>query len=409
MNVLFLSYDGMTDPLGPSQVLPYLFGLAERGHAIRLASLEKPGRSPAEIAQVRAECERHGIDWHPLRFRSDLPFVGVFDNYRQLWRKAAELHRQEPIDLIHARSYIPAMVGARMKRRFGTRLLFDMRGFWPDERVDGGLWPQHNPVYRLVYRYFKRRESDLLVEADSIISLTHAGKRILLDQHSDLPPITVIPCCADLNAFPVATPAARTAARNALGIPADAKVVAYLGSVGTWYMLDEMLDFFACQLREQADSVFLFVTRDNPAPIMTAAAERGIATDRLVIRPASRAEVPQLLAGADYGLFFIKPCFSKRASSPTKLGEFLAMGIPVITNAGVGDVDEIIAESGAGVLVNRFHDADYCAAIEAMDSLPKQPESWRSRARRWFDLEQGLAAYSDVYDQLAVGSRPSRR
>jgi len=409
VNVLFLSYDGMTDPLGPSQVLPYLFGLAKRGHTVRLASLEKPGRSPEEMAEVRAQCERNGIEWHPLRFRSDLPFIGVFDNYRQLWRKAVELHGRQTVNLIHARSYIPAMVGARMKRRFGTGLLFDMRGFWPDERVDGGLWPQNNPVYRLVYRYFKRRESELLREADSVISLTHAGKQILLEQHSEPPPIRVIPCCADLDAFPAITPEARTATRNALGIPQDARVVAYLGSIGTWYMLDEMMDFFACQLREQPNSVFLFVTRDDAAPIKRSAAERGIAADRLVIRPATRAEVPQLLASADYGLFFIKPCFSKRASSPTKLGEFLAMGIPVVTNSGVGDVDEIISESGAGFLVERFRDGDYRSAITQMDSLPRQPDTWRLRAKRWFDLEQGIAAYAEVYDDLAVGSRLPRR
>jgi len=120
------------DPLGPSQVLPYLFGLAKRGHRIHLGSLEKPERSEQEIQAVRDECARAGIDWHPLRFRSDLPFVGVVENYRQLRGLAMALNRERPLDLIHARSYIPALVAAWMKRRFGTGFLFDMRGFWPE-------------------------------------------------------------------------------------------------------------------------------------------------------------------------------------------------------------------------------------------------------------------------------------
>src|SRR5205085_8008739 len=102
MNVLFLSYDGMTDPLGPSQILPYLVGLAKCGHRIQLASLEKPQATVEARAEIQALCDRSDIKWHPLRFRSDLPFVGVFANYFQLLEKARVLHQIDPLDLIHA-------------------------------------------------------------------------------------------------------------------------------------------------------------------------------------------------------------------------------------------------------------------------------------------------------------------
>jgi glycosyltransferase involved in cell wall biosynthesis len=404
LNVLFLSYDGMTDPLGPSQVLPYLFGLAKLGHTVHLGSLEKPECSEDEIAAVRSQCETGGIDWHPLRFRSDLPFVGVLQNYRQLRRLAVKLNRERPLDLIHARSYIPALVARSMKHRFGTAFLFDMRGFWPDERVDGGLWPQSNPIFRLVYLYFKRRETELLRDADSIVSLTEAGKAILLsrpDRSADAPSIAVIPCCADLDAFPQVNARSRSKSRKALGLGADRKVVAYLGSTGTWYLLGEMLDFFRAQLRLDPGALFLIVTRDDPRPIVGAARAHGIPPDTLIIRPAGRSEVAELLAAADYGLFFIKPCFSKKASSPTKLGEFLALGLPVVTNSGVGDVDTIIHTSGAGVLVERFENTAYERAIEAISALPREPERWRIQASRWFDLKVGVAAYAGIYDDIA--------
>lgn len=402
MNVLFLSYDGMTDPLGPSQVLPYLVGLAGRGHRIHLASLEKPQASAAARAEIRSLCERAGIEWHPLKFRSDLPYVGVFDNYRQLLRAAREIHRADPLDLIHARSYIPGIAALRMKRECGTSFLFDMRGFWPDERVDGGQWPQSNPIYRAVYHYLKRREVELLGEADATIVLTHAGKKVLLgraDQAAKAP-VTVIPCCADLAAFPTVTPDSRNRARKTLGLKAKQKVVAYLGSIGSWYMLNEMLDYFRVQSRVEPDARFLIVSRDEPESIIRAAERRGVRKEQLIICSATRAQVPEYLAAADYGLFFIKPCFSKQASSPTKLGEFLALGLPVITNKGVGDVDRIITESGAGVLIGGFDDASYARAIEEIEALPREPEQWRARARQWFDLDVALEGYAGVYDAI---------
>ena len=43
------------------------------------------------------------------------------------------------------------------------------------------------------------------------------------------------------------------------------------------------------------------------------------------------------------------PVFSKKASSPTKMGEFLALELPIVTNGGVGDVSRIMYETAAGV------------------------------------------------------------
>ena len=65
-----------------------------------------------------------------------------------------------------------------------------------------------------------------------------------------------------------------------------------------------------------------------------------------IIRPATREEVPRLLAAADLGIFLIKPVFSKTASSPTKMGEMLAVGLPIVANAGVGDVEQMVERYG---------------------------------------------------------------
>ena len=401
--MLYITYDGLTDPLGQSQVLPYLVGLARRGHRITVLSCEKPARMTAIGDRIGQLCADAGIGWHALRYHKRPPILSSALDAAALQRAALKLDRRERFDLVHCRSYIPARAGLALKRRFGVKLLFDMRGFWPDEKVEGGNWPLSNPLYAAVYRYFKSLETRLLRGADQIISLTEAGKAQLLTRPElakDPAPVTVIPCCVDFAHFPLTTAASRSAARQGLGIGKDEPLLAYLGSLGAWYMLDQMLDFFKAYASRRAGARFLFVTPDDPQPIRAAASARGVDPDRLIIRSATRDEVPELLAAADLGIFFIRPVFSKTASSPTKMGEMLAVGLPIVTNGGVGDVAALVEDIGCGIAIRDFTDESYASALDRLDTLDGSPGDRRGRALPWFDVNLGIERYNRVYRDL---------
>jgi hypothetical protein len=401
--ILYITYDGLTDPLGRSQVLPYLIGLAELGHEITILSCEKPERMDRDGERIRKLCADSGLDWVPLKYHKKPPILSSARDAAALQRAAIRLHRERPFDSVHCRSYIPARAGLALKRRFGVRFLFDMRGFWPDEKVEGNNWNLANPLYAAVYRYFKRLESRLLRGADHIISLTAAGKVQLLTR-PELPGadglITVIPCCVDFDHFPLATGATRHAARERLGIATDDPTLLYLGSLGSWYMLDEMLEFFRVYHSRRSTARFLFITPDDAQPIRDAAAARGVDPDRLTILAASREEVPQLMAAADLGIFFIKPVFSKTASSPTKMGEMLAVSLPIVANAGVGDVGQMVEDIGCGVAIGEFSPSSYAAALDRMEALQGSPEVRRKRALPWLDVGIGIKRYDQVYRKL---------
>ena len=403
VRTLYITYDGLTDPLGRSQVLPYLVGLAQRGHRITILSCEKPQRLERDGDRIRQLCADAGIEWVPLKYHKQPLIVSSMIDAAALQRAAIRLHRAEQFDLVHCRSYIPARAGLALKRRLGTKFLFDMRGFWPDEKIEGDNWNLANPLYRTAYRYFKRLESRLLRGADHIVSLTEAGKAQLLTRAelaTDPAPITVIPCCVDFDHFPLATDAPRAVARRTLGIAADAPVLGYLGSLGSWYMGNEMLDFFGAYRSRHPNARFLFVTPDSPDSIRAAAAARGIDRDRLIIRAASREEVPQYMSAADLGIFFIEPVFSKTASSPTKMGEMLALGLPLVTNAGVGDVEALVNDLGCGVAIHEFNDASYAAALDRLATLPGSALQRRERALACFDVKLGIDRYDSIYRQL---------
>ena len=69
-----------------------------------------------------------------------------------------KLNKKFNFHIVHCRSYISALVGLAMKKQFGTKFIFDMRGFWADERIEGGIWKLSHPLYRLIYKFIKKQE-----------------------------------------------------------------------------------------------------------------------------------------------------------------------------------------------------------------------------------------------------------
>lgn len=403
MNVLYISYDGLTDNLGGSQILPYVIGLARKGHSITILSSEKPERFSEHGNSLTLRLAAAGIRWVPCTYHKSPPiFSSIFDLWR-LRKAAARLHRERPFEAVHCRSYLPALVGLWLRRAKGVSFIFDMRGFWADERVDGGLWKQNHLAYRLVFRFFKRKERQLLNEADVVISLTEAAERELLtwqiEEQKSLPQrMRVIPCCADLEHFQPRLGNARREVRAALGIEGNSLVPVYLGSIGTWYLLDDMMRFFALLLKERPDARFLFISTDNPEIIFRAASRAGVAEASVIVISATREKVPGLLAAADFGLFFIRASYSKISSSATKLGELLAMGLPVVANEGVGDQKRIFDSHPIGHILPSISEENLERAVADVPRiLGLSPLAIREAAEKEFSLSKGVDQYASVY------------
>lgn len=409
--VLYLSYDGMTDPLGQSQVIPYLVGLAREGYRIHLVSFEKPERFAAGRARIAGGLASAGIEWHPLPYTRRPPVLSTVRDVVRMRRLVARLHARHRFELVHCRSYVAALAGLALRERHGVKLVFDMRGFWPDERVDGGTWKLANPLFRAVYTYFKGMEKRFVSAADGIVVLTEAARDEMRGWdafRASQPPTRVIPCSVDLELFRVPEAGEKERAKAALGLAGAGPVLAYLGSLGTWYMVDEMADFFAALRRRHTGARFLVVTPDPADGLLRRVEAQGIAAGDVVVRSATRDEVPGLLAAAELGLSFIRPSYSKLASSPTKLGEYLAMGLPVVTNAGVGDVERIVERVDAGIAVADFSAATYQGVVDRVPALlAMDPQGIRDRASRVYDLRLAVEQYAAMYRSVLGARAPA--
>jgi glycosyltransferase involved in cell wall biosynthesis len=290
---------------------------------------------------------------------------------------------------------VPALIALPIQRLTRARLLFDMRGFWADERVDGGLWPRESRLYRIA----KRLEDRFLRAADHIVTLTESSAREL--QHfeavrSQQTPISVIPTCADLDLF-------RPRPRGT----GSGFVLGYIGSVGTWYLFKETLAFFRALLNRRPDARFLIVNRKEHDLIRSLAREAGVPLERIELVAARHDEVPALVRRMHVGTALIRPSYSKIASAPTKMAEYLACGVPCLGNSGVGDVAEILRGRNVGVVLDGWSAAEIDAAVGATLRLledPTLPARCESVARDLFSLEGGVATYRRIYGSLAAAS-----
>ena len=405
-NILFISYDGMTDPLGQSQVIPYLSGLTKFGYSFTILSCDKADKYAANREYVEALLAPYPIKWVSLKYHKKPPVLSAVYDFFALKKAAKKLHQALHFDMMHTRPGPPTLVALYLKRKFGIKFLHDIRGFWADERVEGGIWNVQNPVFKLVYRFFKRHEHRCLVQADYINCLTYAARKEIQSRTdiSNQPiPVEVTPCSADLDLFNAENidQSLKEKFKTELNIKEGDFIISYLGSIGGWYLTDEMMQFCKALADKMPAAKFLFISPHSYETIAAAAGKCGLASDRLIVKQGRRHEVPVLLSFSTYSLFFIKACYSKLSSSPTKHGEIMAMGIPVITNSGVGDVDEIVTKYNAGYIVTDFSVQSFDAVIEKIKAGNTFDKALiRQGAKDFYSLENAVERYHTVYDRI---------
>jgi len=404
-SVLFISYNGMLEPLGQTQVLPYLRELSKRGVNFTLLSFE---RAQAFTVAGRRQCEElkrdlhaEKIDWHWLRYhqRPSLPAT-MYDVWAGI-RYAGKLVRLKKIELVHARSHVPATIALALKRKFGIKMIFDVRGLMAEEYVDARHWPEGG----LRYRITKAAERKIFAATDAVVTLTERIWPIIKEwdglkgravHHA------VVPCCVDLSLFNFSE-AQREKVRAELGLENRFTLV-YSGSLDGWYLTEDMADFFARVVQKESDAHLLWLTKGSRERVRQLMSARGIGENNFSVRAVSPKEVPSYLAAGDVGIAFIKRCFSKLASSPTKNGEYLACGLPIVINSGIGDSDELVNGSQAGIAIDDFGAQDFENAWVGIQQLVSDPDikaKARALAERVFDLEAvGAERYARLYEEI---------
>jgi glycosyltransferase involved in cell wall biosynthesis len=412
LRTLYVCYFGLREPLVQTQVLPYLRQLKSADFQVSLLTFEPRFHetwTKEEVSQQREALRSEGISWHCLKYHKwpSLPAT-IYDITVGTWTILRIMMRDEGLLILHARNHVPALMCAIAKKVRSALLIFDIRGFMPEEYTDAGVWPENG----YLYRGLKRVESYLFKVANAFVVLTEKARDILFPGCSDMDPlgrpIAVIPCCVDFARFDAVEGIPRESLREELSVTGR-RVIVYVGSFGGWYMTDEMTELMALGHELDPATFSMILTQSPVEDVIERMKQLGVDSRDIFVGKVEPEQVPRYLRAADVAISFIKPCYSKQSSSPTKIAEYLASGLPVIANAGVGDLDKLLGDRQVGVLLHDFNKETYRRAlveIEKLRSDQSSAEHRRAIARQQFDLNTvGRAGYVGLYDRMLQSRR----
>ena len=382
------------EPLGQSQVLAYIEKLSSSSDFnFTVISFEKVDdlKNTNLLQLTEKRCKDASINWIKLKYhKKPTIFATLFDILNGIFR-ILFLVKNIKVDVIHARSYVPALIALFIKKIFGTKYIFDMRGFWADERVDGGLWKKDGYMFTIT----KKLEKRFLLSADHVVSLTRAG----IDEMKKFnylknyfPNYSIIPTCTDLNKF-----------RPLYEKKDNPFTLGYLGTAGTWYQFEDVIRAFKILLSISPDSNFLIINKNEHDYINQELHKADIPEKNVQLISSGYEEVPYFINQMDAAIFFIKPVFSKQSSSPTKLAEILGCGIPCLSNEGVGDMSSILTKNKTGITIKDFSSRSLEKGIKQLMSLTREPDIVSRcllTAKEHFSLENGVRDYKAIYSVL---------
>jgi len=295
-------------------------------------------------------------------------------------------------DTLHARSQVAAAMAWPVSRLLRKRFIFDLRGQMAYEYADGGTWAADGLLFRLV----ERAERRVIRDADALVVLT----QVLAGDVTPLARVSpaVIPTCVDLELFPQPEGAAQT----------NPPAMVYCGSLGARYALGLLVSCYlegACAI---PGLKLLIATHSEAGPLRRCLEEAGVDSARYEIVNVPHREIARYLAQARFGVLLLQGDRSLRGACPTKVGEYLAAGLPVLSSAGIGDCLEQLEGNRVGIVLKDHCPESLREGLSRLADLLAEGPALRARCRLVAEKEfsltgRGGPAYRTLYRNLEGG------
>ena len=366
-DITYLTVDSIQEGVGSSQITPLILGLAEKGKTVCLITFEKI-MPPKELVESFSKA---GVVWIAKEFGRPGVIGGMI--------RLNKLRRNVPdSSVLHGRSDIAT--AAAIWSGIGAPVLWDVRSLWSDQRLIIGTAGWNS----LTARGARALENLSARKSTAMTTLTAAVVPILQQRHKRIPLIReVIPTCVQTSKFlPSPMP--------------DGQITCLLsGTFNNYYDIKrtkQVLD----EIRKSVDLRIIWA-RAGESPM-----ERlGVGEDLIV--SASHSEMPKVVKDSHFGIAICKQdnLDSLSAAVPTKIGEFLASGRPVIVSNGIGDLDHMLTGTRTGVVIDHNDSLQTVAEqISVLINDQDTPERCRELAMQHFDMKKSVDKYLGIYDRM---------
>lgn len=400
IHILYLSIDGMTEPLGRSQVLSYLSRISDSEHQFSIISFEKPDLFENQKQEINKITEEFNIQWFPFKYLASPPILGIVFGLLKAWFLILKLNKNKKIDVIHCRGNITPLLGISAKFFLKIPFIFDMRGWGSDEKLESGHWKKW--YYRPVYYFFKNMETQFFKYSNQIVSLTFAGRNEIANKKfANFEKVKVIPTCVDFNIFKAFNSDKKTEIRAKLGIGQDKKVLIYSGSLGGNYPIKDIFYFFECLIKIYPDAVFIILSKYSDFSFSKISKELNINENQIVIRSVKLTEVSDYICASDFGLIYYEKTYSVIGRSPTKLGEYWASGVSAISMSGIGDLDYIASLFPNNLkLISDLKEEKIIETFRELKNTKPTEDLLRQDSQSYFGIQKGVEFYKNLYSEI---------
>ena len=387
---LYFSYDGLLDPLGQSQIVPYISAISAAGHSLTIVSYEKVERSKEKIKLMERKLQKIGVNWVRLEFRS-----GKFWAIKRLISGVLLIRKLcsdlQP-DFIHLRGFVPSVIF--QLSRSTVPFLYDFRGFALGEWVDIG---KINPS-SLLHRVLNRLDKKAVKSASGLVVLEESAKRLLQETY-DVPnvPLKVIRTCTDVKRY--------TKRKNVHKKESSALRFVFLGGARFPYRPDLALMLIENLIEHGVDCNIDFINEGDRGFIEKTIDLTSIPKEKVRILGCEHSEIPDILATYDCGIVMVESSHWRRVCSPTKMGEYLAGGLPVLSLEGIDAIDELserttcVATVSHEELLGHFQEGRVKQVVSFIRSMGVT-QKCQILALDEFDLELAGKLYVELYSEM---------
>ena len=371
--VTYLSIDPLSSTVGFSQVLAYVERMFQRGVGVDLVTFEHAS-DPVLFERLASR----GVQWRPQRYGRRGPAGS-------LGRVLRASFAIRGATVVHARSDLAA---ASAMLAGIDRWLWDVRSLWVDQKVASGVI-RAGSFQERVMRWVERRAA---WRSAAVVALTESAISELDCRYGEVvsPKAQVVTTCTDLERFGVSP------------LPELPLRVLLAGTLNSYYDVPSMLDLIS-ELRRRSPIEFIVASPEDTAwetELERAEAVRISATPEEMVDLVSSCHVGLSMCRDDAGPSLL-------AAMPTKVGEFLASGRPVVVNPGLIDAAGFVERYKCGLVFGRTTSVSTEAAVDQLELLladPMTPERCRSLAEAQFDLEWGVDQLVETYSSLIENS-----
>lgn len=367
---------------------------------IRIISFEE-GKNDSKKMQKRPE-----IDSLEIIHSKNLPFfLKDIVRFLKIVHKLHQLQKQDRINVLHVHGVYLAFPGILAGKTLGIKTLFDMHGAAAEESVYIGAMKRNSWTHRL----FQWKEKFCIKYADYLIVVSEAMKDYVKPiRNSNL--VGIVSCCVDLNMFKYDAKI-RAEMRRQLQLE-DRFVVVYSGSLQAWQMVPEM--FYAYKIIKQLkpNAHFMILTNSDKRILFEVAEKEQINPSELtVLEQIPHEKVAEYLMTADVGLILRSKSLVNQVAFPTKFGEYLACGIPIITTSAIGDISRLVDSRRVGAVITDiysresikngiaqfFHLLENDTTEDLLDRCLKLAED--------YSWESAVFNYLDAYEIMCNGKK----